>query len=81
MSNTWQLQAAKNQFSALVNNALKDGVQIITRHGEPAVVVMAISEYRKLKPKKQRLSEILRACPVKNWDLRRVRDVPRDLAL
>jgi antitoxin Phd len=42
---TWQLQDAKNKFSALVEHALHDGPQMVTRHGKPAVVVMSALEY------------------------------------
>jgi antitoxin Phd len=81
MRNTWQLQEAKNQFSLVVDNALSRGAQIITRHGEPTVVVISVAEYRKLLPPRKRIVDVLRACPVKDLDLRRVRELPRDRAL
>lgn len=42
---TWQLQEAKNKFSELVEHALHDGPQMVTRHGKPAVVVMSAAEF------------------------------------
>ena len=81
MSNPWQLQQARNQFSVAAANALKDGVQVITRHGQVAVVALAVSDYRKLKPKKDRLAELLQACPVKNCNLHHVRDTARDISM
>jgi antitoxin Phd len=77
MSRKWQLQEAKNQFSRVVDSALNGGAQIITRHGEPAVVVLSITEYNKLRPKRRSLVEILRSCPVKNFSPKKLRDVPR----
>jgi prevent-host-death family protein len=37
----WQLQEAKNRFSQVVERALKQGPQIITRHGIEAVIVLS----------------------------------------
>ena len=81
MRNIWQLQEAKNQFSLVVDNALSRGAQTITRHGEPTVVVISVAEYKKLHPKRKKLVEVLQSCPVKDLDLKRVRDYPRKAAL
>ena len=81
MRNTWQLQQAKNQFSLVVDSALNKGAQVITRHGEPAVVVISVAEYMKLQPPRKSLIELLRACPVKDLELDRIRDLPRAAAL
>jgi prevent-host-death family protein len=45
----WQVQEAKQHFSALVQRAIDEGPQIVTRHGEAVVVVMAIEEYERLQ--------------------------------
>ncbi|MBI5384127.1 MAG: type II toxin-antitoxin system Phd/YefM family antitoxin [Verrucomicrobia bacterium] len=81
MANTWQLQEAKNQLSQVVENALKQGAQTITRHGKPAVVVLSASDYQRIRPRRKKLVEVLRACPVKDLRLSRVKDTPRDVAL
>jgi prevent-host-death family protein len=44
----WQLQTAKNRFSELVNKALDEGSQIVTRRGEEVVVVVSSKAYRKI---------------------------------
>ena len=46
---TWQLQDAKNRFSAVVNAALAGEPQRVTRRGKPAVVVLAEEEYKRLQ--------------------------------
>ena len=46
---TWQLQDAKNRFSAVVNAALDGEPQTVTRRGEPAVVVVSVEEYQRLR--------------------------------
>ena len=46
---TWQLQDAKNRFSAVVNAALAGEPQRVTRREQPAVVVIAVEEYERLR--------------------------------
>lgn len=63
MNKIWQLQEAKNCFSEVVNQAIVNGPQIITRHGEETAVVMSMSDYqKKMKPGKS-LHKILRSFP------------------
>jgi prevent-host-death family protein len=45
----WNLQDAKNRFSAVVNAALAGEPQRFTRRGQPAVVVIAVEEYERLR--------------------------------
>jgi prevent-host-death family protein len=42
----WQLQEAKQRFSALVQRALDEGPQVVTRHGKDVVVVLALEDYK-----------------------------------
>ena len=41
----WKLQDAKAHFSEVVDRALRDGPQIVTRHGENAVVIVAYRDF------------------------------------
>lgn len=41
----WSLQDAKAQFSHLVDSAMHGRAQHVTRHGKPAVVIVAESDY------------------------------------
>jgi antitoxin Phd len=45
---TWQLQAAKAQFSEVVRRARADGPQVITKQGKEEVVILPIEQYKKL---------------------------------
>ena len=45
----WQLQDAKNRFSAVVDAALAGSPQCVTRRGKPAVVVLAVEDYERLR--------------------------------
>lgn len=55
----WQLQTAKNRFSEVVNRAIADGAQTITRHGKPVVGVLSQEESRKLAPAKEEEFDLL----------------------
>ncbi|HWE61970.1 MAG TPA: type II toxin-antitoxin system Phd/YefM family antitoxin [Chloroflexota bacterium] len=48
MPRWWQLQEAKAHFSEVVEQALAGDVQVVTRHGRPAVVVIPYEEYERL---------------------------------
>ena len=39
----WQVQDAKNRFSEVIARAVKDGPQVVTRHGRPVVQVVAVA--------------------------------------
>lgn len=45
----WKLQDAKNRFSAVVAAAVAGEPQRVTRRGRPAVVVVAVGEYERLR--------------------------------
>ncbi len=42
MDDVWQVQEAKNRFSEVIERALRDGPQVVTRHGRPVVRVIAV---------------------------------------
>jgi len=44
MSAVWQVQQAKNHFSEVIDRALSEGPQTVTRHGKPVVRVVAVQE-------------------------------------
>ena len=83
MKNTWQLQEAKNQFSMVVQDALNKGPQTITRHGKPAVIVVAVKEFKQASKPKKKLSEFFADSPLRGsgTNLERVRDFPREVKL
>lgn len=65
MKATWQLQEAKNRFSEVVNLAMTQGEQTITRHGKPVVVVRRVNpaDKRGRSGKRKSLVQLLRECP------------------
>ena len=60
---SWQLQDAKNQLSAVVDEAVRSGPQVITRRGVDAVVVVSIAEWMRLAQRRKPLVELLRRAP------------------
>jgi prevent-host-death family protein len=64
MKSTWPLQKAKNEFSRVVDRALNEGPQTVTRHGKPVVVVTAVGAAGGGNRKAARdLLALLRSCP------------------
>ena len=78
MRDIWQIQDAKNKLSEVISRALKDGPQLITKHGEKTVVVIAYAEYENLRKSQGKLSEFFRASPLAGVDLARDKSLPRN---
>ena len=76
---TWPLQDAKNQFSQVVELALKVGPQTVTRHGEPVAVVVAAKEFKKMVRPKESVVEFFAPLKGSGIRLERRRDLPRKL--
>ena len=78
MNSVWQIQDAKNKLSEVIQLALSQGPQLITRHGEKTVVVVSYVEYEKLRKSQSKLSEFFRASPLVDVDLSRDKSSLRD---
>ena len=78
----WQLQEAKQKFSQLVQRALDDGPQMVTRHGETVVVVVSAEEFRRLRGDKPDFTDFLLSAPdLSVLDIQRAADRSRDVDL
>jgi prevent-host-death family protein len=76
----WQVQEAKQRFSELVRRTLEEGPQVVTRHGEEVVVVVAADEYRRSQPPARDFKEFLLSGPdLSQLDLTREPDYPREI--
>ena len=79
----WRSQEARSRFSSLVDAALSEGPQRVTRHGEPAVVVMAVEDYERLQALERdttpSLPELLLAIPQDDGEFERIPVTPRPL--
>lgn len=83
MKNVWQLQEAKSRFSEVVNNALTQGAQIVTRRGKKEIVILSLADYERLTRKEKSLSQFLLTSPLAGSELviNRESDLPRDIEL
>ena len=77
----WQLQDAKNKFSAVVEAAVAGDPQRVTKRGRPAVVVLRVDEYERLRRLERAsaptLADLLLAVPQDDEEFERLRLVPR----
>jgi prevent-host-death family protein len=71
----WSVQDAKNRFSEVVEAARREP-QIVTKHGKPAVVVVAANEYERLRKlqhlKAPNFAELLLAMPTGGEEFERL---------
>ena len=82
----WQLQEAKNHFSEVVELALEEGPQTVTRHGKEVAVVVAKAEFdrrRRSHGPRGTLLAFLRGLSFRGarLDLERSKDSDRDVEL
>jgi prevent-host-death family protein len=79
---SWSVQDAKNQFSAVVE-AAKRAPQTVTKHGKPAVVIVAASDYERLceavKARAPSFKDLLLAIPQGGEDFERMDTKLRDV--
>ncbi len=80
----WSVQDAKNRLSEVVAAARRQP-QTVTKHGKPAVVVIGVSEYERLRnlerARAPSFAELLLAMPQDGDEFARRRVRPRDLDL
>lgn len=83
MVQRWPLYEAKNKFSELVDKALDQGPQLVTRRGEEVVVVISNKEYKRLRSNESSLVDFFRSSPMVGveLDLERDKTLPRDIEL
>lgn len=78
---TWSVQDAKNRFSEVVEAARRKP-QTVTKHGKPAVVVVAADEYERLRKLQQlkapSFAEMLLAMPTGGDEFERLEGRMRD---
>jgi antitoxin Phd len=79
---TWSVQNAKNRFSEVVEAARRKP-QTVTKHGKPAVVIVAADEYDRLRKlqhlKAPSFAEMLLAMPQGEVEFERLDVTPRDV--
>ena len=78
----WSVAEAKAHLSELLEHAIHNGPQAITRRGEEIAVVVSINEWRRKANRSGSLAEFLAASPLRDSDLQfdRVDTPARDVA-
>jgi prevent-host-death family protein len=78
---SWKVAEAKARFSELIDRALHEGAQEITRHGKRTVVVVATEEWDRRTRRRGGLIEFFNRSPLKasGLEIPRLRDQPRDI--
>jgi prevent-host-death family protein len=81
---SWSVQDAKNRFSEVVE-AARRMPQTVTKHGKPAVVVVDVAEYERLRRLERAqapsFADMLLAMPQDNGEFPRRKVRIRDLDL
>jgi prevent-host-death family protein len=80
---TWSVAEAKTHLSQVIDRALHDGPQTITRRGRETVVIVSAEEWARKTRRKGTLSEFFRNSPLygSGIDLERIHDEPREIDL
>jgi len=77
---SWSVQDAKNRFSEVVEAAQREP-QTVTKHGKPAVVVVAAEQYERLRKLQQldapSFAEMLLSIPRGDARFERLKAKPR----
>jgi antitoxin Phd len=80
----WSVQDAKNRFSEVVNAAQR-APQTVTRHGNPAVVILNAAEFERLqelqRARAPSLTDLLLEMPQDDEEFPRARVADRDVGL
>jgi prevent-host-death family protein len=79
----WSVAEAKARLSEVIDRALKEGPQSITRNGRPAVVVVSSTEWTRKAERKGTLAEFFAASPLPDsaLDIERPQDDGREIEL
>jgi prevent-host-death family protein len=66
---TWPLQEARAHLRDVVDGAIQEGPQRITRHGKQAVIVVSEEEWDRHSGPDRSFGELLADCPLRPEDL------------
>ncbi len=78
----WRLAEAKNRFSEVINKAISEGPQTVTRRGD-TVIILSQNDYEKLTGKQSGFKDfLLNQTPrLEGLDLKRDKAPMRDIDL
>ena len=81
MKGTWSLQDAKSKFSQVVKEAQKTGPQVVTKRGIETVIIISITDYKRLTKPNKKLTTFFRESPLYGIDLdfKRSKELSREV--
>lgn len=79
----WQVADAKAHFSEMIERALTEGPQVVTRNGKRTVVVVPVEEWERKAKRQGSLADFFSTSPLRGsrLNVERRRDLPRDIDL
>ena len=79
----WTVAQAKARFSEVLDQALLQGPQTITRSGRTTAVVVSVEEWERKTKRTGNLAEFFAASPLRDSGLvvERLQDKPREIEL
>ena len=79
----WTVAAAKAKFSEIIERAISEGPQTITRKGRTAAVVVGADEWERKTKRVGNLAEFFAASPLRGSGLKinRMKQRPRKISL
>ncbi|MGH3563594.1 MAG: type II toxin-antitoxin system Phd/YefM family antitoxin [Mycobacterium sp.] len=83
VAKAWSVAGAKARLSELLDRAVSEGPQAITRRGREIAVVVSVEEWRRKTTRSGSLAEFFAASPLRDsgLEIERADAVPRDLGL
>jgi prevent-host-death family protein len=84
VAHVWQLQEAKNKLSEVVDEAIHNGPQVISKRGAEVAVVLSYEEYLTLRKSRTNLAQFFLDSPLRGSNLDLTRDkrpAGRDVSL
>lgn len=83
MKAMWALQDAKNRLSTVVDLAVREGPQTITRRGKETAIVVSVEDFQKLTAARGSLLSFFQKSPLAGVELNleRTDDYGREIAL
>jgi prevent-host-death family protein len=82
-SQSWSVAEAKAKFSEIIERAMSEGPQTITRNGHTAAVVVGAEEWQRKTKRIGNLAEFFAESPLRESGLkiRRLKQRPRKISL
>ena len=79
----WTVAEAKAKFSEIIERAMSEGPQTITRNGRTAAVVVGVEEWQRKTKRTGNLAEFFAGSPLRgsNLRVRRLKAQPKKISL